>query len=74
MFDQDRRETLRGTVKSLEWTNPHVWVWIVRDGEPGSNVTYGFETNAPSELSRFYGWNKRILTAGDKVLALTLIR
>ncbi len=67
MFDQTRSVTVQGTVRALEWTNPHIWVWIdVEDGK-GGTAPYGFESNAPAELGRFFGWSKRSLTAGDKV-------
>src|SRR5215204_3738745 len=66
MYDQTRKLTVEGTVTVLEWTNPHIWVWVeVADG--GGVQTYGFESNAPSELTRFFGWTKRALTPGDKV-------
>jgi hypothetical protein len=67
MFDQRRRATVQGTVHALEWVNPHVWVWVSVKGTGGTPTVYGFETNAPSELSRFFGWHKRVLTAGDAV-------
>ena len=65
--DITRRVTVQGTVKALEWTNPHVWVWIVGDDGKGGTATYGFEGLAPSELTRFFGWTKRSLSAGDEV-------
>jgi len=52
------RATLQGTVKLLEWTNPHVWLWVDGSDGKGGTATYGFETNAPAELSRFFGWSK----------------
>jgi len=67
MFDQRRRATVQGTVHALEWVNPHVWVWVSVKGGGATPTIYGFETNAPSELSRFFGWHKRVLTAGDAV-------
>jgi hypothetical protein len=67
MFDQRRRATVQGTVHALEWVNPHVWVWVSVKGTDGTPTVYGFETNAPSELSRFFGWHKRVLAAGDAV-------
>jgi hypothetical protein len=67
MFDQTRKVTIQGTVRTLEWVNPHIWVWIdVADGK-GGVTTYGFETNAPAELTRFFGWTKRSLTAGETI-------
>lgn len=65
--DMTRRATVQGTVKTLEWTNPHVWLWIVGDDREGSSRTFAFETASPSELTRFFGWHRRILAAGDRV-------
>jgi Family of unknown function (DUF6152) len=67
MFDQTRRATLQGTVKLLEWTNPHVWLWVDGSDAKGGTATYGFETNAPAELSRFFGWSKSVLKSGDRI-------
>jgi hypothetical protein len=67
MFDQTKSLTLRGTVRTVEWANPHVWVWVDVDDGKGGVTPWGFETNAPSELVRFFGWTKNSLTAGDKV-------
>ena len=33
----------------------------------GGTATYGFETNAPAELSRFFGWSKSVLKSGDRI-------
>jgi hypothetical protein len=67
MFDQAKTLTVKGTVHALEWHNPHVWVWVVVAGGAGSATTFGFETNAPSELSRFFGWSKSSLAVGEAV-------
>ena len=70
MFDQTRSETVVGTVHALEWTNPHVWVWVDVKDTAGASVLYGFESNAPSELVRFFGWNKSLVIAGAPVTVL----
>jgi hypothetical protein len=67
MFDQTRTVTVQGTVHALEWTNPHIWVWVNVKDAKGVTTTFGFESNAPSELTRFFGWDKRALTAGEAV-------
>jgi hypothetical protein len=67
MFDQTRKVTVQGTIRSLEWANPHVWVWVDVADDKGGSAPYAFETNAPSELSRFFGWTRRSLAAGDRV-------
>ena len=65
--DMTRRASVKGIVKTLEWTNPHVWLWIVSDDGNGDSRTFAFETSSPSELTRFFGWNRRMLAAGDRV-------
>jgi hypothetical protein len=65
--DMAKRSTVQGTVTTLEWTNPHVWLWIGVTDEKGASAPYGFESASPSELTRFFGWNKRVLTPGQPV-------
>ncbi len=36
--DMSRRATVEGTVKTLEWTSPHVWVWITSDDGAGQDA------------------------------------
>jgi hypothetical protein len=67
MFDTTRTVTVTGTVRTLEWASPHVWLWIeVPDGKGGSDP-YGFETVSPAQIQRDYGWDKNIVKVGDKV-------
>jgi Family of unknown function (DUF6152) len=67
MFDTSRKQTIAGTVRTLEWVSPHVWLWIeVPDGKGGSDV-YGFETVSPGQIRRDYGWDRNVLHVGDKV-------
>lgn len=67
MFDQGRRLSVEGTIRALEWTNPHVWVWVDVDDGKGGVVAYGFEAQAPSELQRFFGWTSASVKSGDRV-------
>ena len=65
--DTTKRATVQGTVTTLEWTNPHVWLWIAAPDEKGATAPYAFESLSPSELTRFFGWNKHVLTPGQPV-------
>jgi len=66
MFDTSQVVTIRGTLRTLEWTNPHVWLWLDVKEDPGNNTfTYGFESLSPGQLQRDYGWNRRALKPGD---------
>ena len=67
MFDFNKRMEVAGTVHNLEWTNPHVWLWVtVTDGR-GNTALYAFEGTSSGEMSRRSGWTKSTVSFGDKV-------
>ena len=56
---------MEGTVKTVNWTNPHISFVVEKDvksGEPPS--TWVFEVSSPGVLTRS-GWTKRSLQPGD---------
>ncbi|HEX5421366.1 MAG TPA: DUF6152 family protein [Gammaproteobacteria bacterium] len=66
-FDAKQPVTLDGTVVKVEWTNPHVWVYInVMDEKTGDVSNWGIEMGAPSLLSR-QGWRSDSLYIGQEV-------
>jgi hypothetical protein len=65
MFDSTKQVTLEGTVREIQWTNPHTWVQLVVM-ENGKSVEYSLEGQSPNGLIRM-GWTKNMLKAGDKV-------
>ena len=38
MFDIDKDVTLKGTVKTLEWTNPHCWLSVMAEDPATHNI------------------------------------
>ena len=67
MFDFNRTVTLKGVVKELQWTNPHVVLWV--ETTPGAGAmpeVWSAELTSPGNLTR-NGWSKRTLKPGDKV-------
>ncbi|MDG2087265.1 MAG: DUF6152 family protein [Arenicellaceae bacterium] len=42
-FDIGRPVELTGTVTSLEWTNPHTWVFIDTEDEQGNKQSWAIE-------------------------------
>jgi hypothetical protein len=68
MFDSSKPMTVSGIVAKLEWTNPHVFVWVyVADaGNPGHRDLYAFE-NASPNLLELAGSTPTVLKAGDKI-------
>ncbi|MEJ1963725.1 MAG: DUF6152 family protein [Gammaproteobacteria bacterium] len=67
MFDMSRPSDVTGTVHSLEWTNPHVWLWVSVTDEKGVSVLYAFEGSSIGEMLRAHGWSKSSVKPGDKV-------
>lgn len=66
MFDTSRTNTVKGTLHSVEWKNPHSWIWVeVSDAKGGANV-YGFEAGSPALFAR-QGLKKQDLAVGVKV-------
>ena len=65
MFDSTKKIDVKGTVKEIQWTNPHVWLEMVVT-ENGQQKTYDFEGGAVAVLKRF-GWTKDTVKAGDTV-------
>ena len=66
MFDQAQTKTLVGTVKQVQWTNPHIWVQImVPDPKTGVAAEWSIEGGSPNGLSRA-GWKRTSLKPGDK--------
>ena len=67
MFDFDRTMTLKGVVKELQWTNPHVILWVeATPAAGGAPEVWSAELTSPGNLTRM-GWTKRTLKPGDKV-------
>jgi Family of unknown function (DUF6152) len=64
-YDMEHPRTMEGTVKTVNWTNPHITFVVesdAKDGEPAR--TWVFEVSSPGVLTRS-GWTKRSLQPGD---------
>ena len=67
MFDFERTVALKGVVKELQWTNPHVILWVETTPAAGqAPEIWSAELTSPGNLTR-NGWTKRTLKPGDKV-------
>jgi hypothetical protein len=51
-FDRTKPTTLTGVVKSVEWVNPHVIVYIDVKGDGGKVETWAIQTGPPNLLVR----------------------
>jgi hypothetical protein len=64
-FDTTKPIKFEGTVKSVDWMNPHIYVNI-EAVENGKSVVYSVEGGPPNALFR-QGWRPDSLKVGDKV-------
>ena len=68
MFDGTRTLTVEGTIAKLEWTNPHVFVWVYVPNAARENgyELFAFENGSPNVLARS-GWSRTTFSEGEKV-------
>jgi hypothetical protein len=70
-FDSGRTVELSGTMRALEWQNPHAWIWIDLLKDDGTTETWGGEfSGGPNTLPR-EGLTRNMIQPGDKI-TLTL--
>jgi len=66
MFDSEKLITYKGTVKQLEWTNPHSWLRVMITDPNGTAREWGLEMGPPArQIQR--GWKPDSLRPGDTV-------
>ena len=65
-YDISKMTTLKGTVTSIQWMNPHTEVDIEVNDAAGKPEKYIVESVSPLGLSRI-GWTKSSLKPGDQI-------
>jgi len=65
-FDTTKTVTFTGTVKKVEWSNPHIYTDVEVKNPDGTMVVYRVEGGPPNALYR-QGWRKDTLKVGDVV-------
>jgi hypothetical protein len=65
-FDSSKPIKFNGTVKSVDWMNPHIYVNIEAKDDSGKTIVYSVEGGPPNALFR-QGWRKDTLKPGDAV-------
>jgi hypothetical protein len=64
-YDLAHPQTMEGTVKTVNWTNPHITFVVESDAKDGKPArSWVFEVSSPGVLTRS-GWTKRSLQPGD---------
>ena len=65
-FDRTQTVEFTGTVKAIEWTNPHGYVQVEVEGADGVLSIYKVEISAPNGLYR-NGWRRDSVKPGTVV-------
>jgi hypothetical protein len=66
MYDDKKTITVVGTVRKFEWSNPHVYIYLLQANESGQSIEWEVECSPPSILGRL-GWTAGSLHPGDVV-------
>lgn len=65
-FDANKPVNLAGAVTKVEWTNPHIWIYLESKDEKGTVSKWQCEMGSPNVLTR-QGWKKDSLKQGDQI-------
>jgi hypothetical protein len=69
MFDPDKTLTVEGTVKSFQYTNPHMWLFLIVKDDKGQEVNFPIEGTNIQGAGRM-GIIASTFKPGDKVSLL----
>ena len=65
-YDTNEFVNVSGTITSVAWTNPHVWINMEVADAQGRPQMWALEGGSPTSLMRG-GWQRGSLKPGDKV-------
>jgi hypothetical protein len=65
-YDNNKLISGTGVVSKVEWTNPHMRVYVDVTDASGKVTTYNLELTSPNAIQRL-GWGKTDLLPGEKV-------
>ena len=65
-YDVSAYQTVDGTVKSFEWTNPHARLILVVADSSGRTVNWNLEGPSTGRLTSG-GFKKDVIASGDKI-------
>jgi hypothetical protein len=65
-FDAAKPVNVTGTIKKVEWSNPHIWFYVDVIDDAGKVTTWGFSGGPPGMLLR-RGITREVLKIGTVV-------
>jgi len=66
-FDMTKEVRISGTVAEVQYTNPHVWLFVDVLGAQGATESWAIEAGGPNILLRA-GWKANTVQVGQKVV------
>jgi hypothetical protein len=66
-FDVNKPIKLQGTVKRVQWINPHTWIYIDVKKPDGTTEEWGIEAGTPNTLFRL-GFTRDALPVGTEII------
>jgi len=65
-YDSNKKVNVTGTVKKVEWTNPHSRMYLEVKDAKGTVTLWNFEFGSPNHLFRA-GWTRNTVKEGDQI-------
>jgi DNA/RNA endonuclease YhcR with UshA esterase domain len=65
-YDEKKPVKVTGTVKKVEWTNPHSRMYLEVKDANGAVTVWNFEFGSPNHLFRA-GWTRNTVKEGDRI-------
>lgn len=66
-YDRQNAVTVTGTIRSIEWVNPHSFIYLDVVAEDGTKVTWALEGPPVRVAEVSYGWSKEKLKPGMSI-------
>jgi hypothetical protein len=66
MFDQTKKVTHTGVISEVQWTNPHVWIFVDVTKDDGTVEKWGMEFTSKVHLAR-RNFRSDMVKVGDNV-------
>lgn len=66
MFDMKNSITIKGTVTSFDWSNPHAMIFADVKDDKGNVQKWSIEIRGGPNVLTKAGWNKESLKPGDE--------
>lgn len=71
-FDHNKTVSLKGVISSVEWVNPHIYIYLDVAQAGGGVTTWAIETFPPNHMRTRFGLSKAVLVGDSGHQTLTI--